>query len=87
MTAQAQAEARRDAFHAASASTPGESPDRTVREHRAHVPRAVTDRRVLVALRWFGRVYREKPSQSHGASPSTPAAVPSGDREQKEPGQ
>jgi hypothetical protein len=87
VTAQARVQARRDAFHDASASTPGESPDHTVREHRAHGPRAVTDRRVLVALWWSGRVYREKPSQSHGASPSTPAAVPSGDREQKEPGQ
>jgi hypothetical protein len=87
MAPQAKAQAWRDAFHAVSASTPDESPDRAVREHRAHVPRTVTDRRDLVALRWFGRVYREKPSQSHGASPSTPAAVPSGDREQKEPGQ
>jgi hypothetical protein len=51
-----------------------ESGDRTVRELRTHLPRAVTDRGDPVALRWFGRVYREKPSQS-------------GDREQKEPGQ
>jgi hypothetical protein len=74
MTAQAQAQARRDAFHAASGSRPDESPGRAVREHRAHLPRAVTDRGDLVALRWLGRVYREKPSHS-------------GDREQKEPGQ
>ena len=87
MAAQAQVQARRDAFHAASGRTPDESRYRVVREHRAHAPRAVTDQGDLVALRWLGRVYREKPSQSHGAPPSTPAAVPSGDREQKEPGQ
>ena len=78
---------RRDAFHVAMWDTPGGSLESAVWEHRAQSPRAVTDPGDVVALRWFGRVYREKPSQSHGAFPSTPAAVPSGDREHKEPGQ